>query len=264
MKNLKISPFIFFAFAALFLLGIFILERRIFRRKSPFSSCVILEEEFCKKGKKVFSEGKFAGLGFDLPKETKIFAPYDGYFAAGNYYFPRLPKEGENFEKYPGLPTAYGVAELVSRPPNAEQVPLLRDYAFYSFSPESRYEVKTCSSSDRCEGGDNMAGSCGDCTEVSNDNGKILAGQCSATQCPETGCQNGGHYKTCCKYNDANHNGKPDVNETLTGARSNCSSYSGCGVVICGSGGDCYSDCSDCGGAAGYKPALQKRIQMAE
>ena len=103
MRKARIFPFVFVVFAALFLLGIFILGKRIFRQKSPFSTCVILEEEFCKKGKKVFLEGKFAGLGFNLPKETKIFAPYDGYFAAGNYYFPRLPKEGEKFEKYPGI-----------------------------------------------------------------------------------------------------------------------------------------------------------------
>ena len=44
-------------------------------------------------------EGKFAGLGFNLPKETEIFAPYDGYFARGDYHFPK----GEKFEKYPGI-----------------------------------------------------------------------------------------------------------------------------------------------------------------
>ena len=89
------------------------------------------------------------------------------------------------------------------------------------------WHYSVCSSSDRCEGGNNIYPRCVDYTEVSNSSGNILAGQCSATQCPNTGCQNGGHYKTCCKYNDLDGSGGPSVNDTLTGAVSNCSNCLG-------------------------------------
>ena len=94
MKKIKIISIIL-----LFLGASGFLIFKIFGEKSPFSSCVILEEKFCKKGEKVYIKGEFSGLGFNLPEETKIFAPYDGFFSPGNFHFPKE----KGFEEYPGI-----------------------------------------------------------------------------------------------------------------------------------------------------------------
>jgi len=90
------------------------------------------------------------------------------------------------------------------------------------------YETKNCSASDRCEGGPNRTNACQEVSDaemfsVSNSSGHILAGQCSASECSEEGCKNGGWYKTCCKYNDVDGSGGPSVGDTLTGEPSSCS-----------------------------------------
>ena len=63
------------------------------------------------------------------------------------------------------------------------------------------WKYKNCSASDRCEGGPNQSGACQNVSDaemfsVSNSSGHILAGQCSASECSEEGCKNGGWYKT--------------------------------------------------------------------
>lgn len=41
--------------------------------------CLVLDEEYCKQGKPLYSEEKkIVGLGFNLPEGTKIYAPFDG------------------------------------------------------------------------------------------------------------------------------------------------------------------------------------------
>lgn len=47
----------------------------------PTSSCVIFDEEFCRRGEKVYYNDKFYGLGFKLPEGAKIYAPFEGPFS---------------------------------------------------------------------------------------------------------------------------------------------------------------------------------------
>lgn len=55
------------------------------------SSCVLLDEEYCKKGEPIYYHGSFApqyegellSIGFNLPKGTKIYAPFDGLVGIG-------------------------------------------------------------------------------------------------------------------------------------------------------------------------------------
>jgi len=49
-------------------------------KEQGFSSCVILDEKYCKEGEPLFDKDKkFIGLGFALLKGAKIYAPFDGY-----------------------------------------------------------------------------------------------------------------------------------------------------------------------------------------
>ena len=42
-------------------------------------SCVVLDEEYCEKGKRIFFPGDMMlGVGFNLPLKTKIYSPFDG------------------------------------------------------------------------------------------------------------------------------------------------------------------------------------------
>jgi hypothetical protein len=59
------------------------------------TSCVVLDEENCSKGTAIYFptddstaaelKGKISGTGFSLPKETKIYAPFDGIAQGGIY-----------------------------------------------------------------------------------------------------------------------------------------------------------------------------------
>jgi hypothetical protein len=61
------------------------------KETKQLSSCVILDEEYCKKGEPIYwhasfapeLQGKLVAIGFELPKGTKIYAPYDGLFGKG-------------------------------------------------------------------------------------------------------------------------------------------------------------------------------------
>lgn len=49
--------------------------------------CIIFDKEFCQKGEPLYDkEGKFVGLGFNLPDKTKIYSPFDGTIDNGGYY----------------------------------------------------------------------------------------------------------------------------------------------------------------------------------
>lgn len=60
------------------------------------SSCVILDEEYCKTGTVVNYQGKFFGLAFKVTEGTKIYAPFDG--VTGNSRTYTLDKK-----QYPSL-----------------------------------------------------------------------------------------------------------------------------------------------------------------
>ena len=64
-------------------IGIFILLRKpaVETPETPeFSSCVVLDEEHCKKGEALYNENnEFVGIGFSLPEGTKIYSPFDGF-----------------------------------------------------------------------------------------------------------------------------------------------------------------------------------------
>ena len=67
-------------------------------------------------------------------------------------------------------------------------------------TPTYEYNTKDCSASDRCEGGPNQINACQEVSDaemfsVSNSSGHILAGQCSASDCSEEGCKNGGWFR---------------------------------------------------------------------
>ena len=51
-------------------------------QKEGFSSCIILDEEYCNKGELIYYPGDygsgFIGLGFTLPEGTKIYSPFKG------------------------------------------------------------------------------------------------------------------------------------------------------------------------------------------
>ena len=66
------------------------------------SSCVILDEEYCKKGEPLYDKNnKFIGLGFDLPDKAEIYAPFDGAMDNGGTYevFPNQTHQGIFIEK---------------------------------------------------------------------------------------------------------------------------------------------------------------------
>ena len=47
--------------------------------KTEELECIIFDKEFCQKGESLYDRnGKFAGLGFNLPDKTKIYSPFDG------------------------------------------------------------------------------------------------------------------------------------------------------------------------------------------
>lgn len=45
---------------------------------TKFSSCVVLDEEFCEGGEKVDYQGEFFGLGFNVPEGTSVYAGFSG------------------------------------------------------------------------------------------------------------------------------------------------------------------------------------------
>lgn len=47
--------------------------------------CQLLEEKYCQTGHPVESNGKFAGLAFDLPANTPVFAPYTNSVSLTKY-----------------------------------------------------------------------------------------------------------------------------------------------------------------------------------
>lgn len=55
-------------------------EKQVIKTQQKLSSCVIFEEGFCAKGEKVYSNGKFYGLGFKLTDRIKIYSPFSGAF----------------------------------------------------------------------------------------------------------------------------------------------------------------------------------------
>lgn len=102
MRRLKIFLIILLSIACvvLFIIDLTLFQGGAFWKKSPFSSCVVLEEKFCKKGEPVYYQNRFLGLGFLLPQETPIFAPFSGNFTRTPTFI--LKKNGRE-NKYPGI-----------------------------------------------------------------------------------------------------------------------------------------------------------------
>lgn len=48
-------------------------------------SCLVLEEKHCQEGQPVESNGKFAGMAFNLPANTPVFAPYTSSVSLTRY-----------------------------------------------------------------------------------------------------------------------------------------------------------------------------------
>jgi hypothetical protein len=46
--------------------------------KKSTSSCIVLDEEYCSQGKLIYEENQLIGLGFKVPEETLIYAPFKG------------------------------------------------------------------------------------------------------------------------------------------------------------------------------------------
>ena len=71
---------------------------------AKLSSCVILDEEYCDKGEPIYDEdGRFIGLGFDLPEGTKIYAPFDGFldYPVGDHIYAEAFYLGISVEENP-------------------------------------------------------------------------------------------------------------------------------------------------------------------
>lgn len=64
------------------------------------SSCVVLDEAYCKTGQVVNYQGKFFGLAFKIPEGTKIYAPFNGTPGSSRSYFL-------DNERYPSLTIGY-------------------------------------------------------------------------------------------------------------------------------------------------------------
>jgi len=47
-------------------------------KTEPKLSCVVLPEEYCSQGKLIYENGQLIGLGFRVPEETPIYAPFKG------------------------------------------------------------------------------------------------------------------------------------------------------------------------------------------
>lgn len=62
-------------------------------------SCFVLEEKYCKKGTKVFYNNRLAGVGFNLPRGTPIFVPFDGLMQSITF---GVEKDGKP-TSYPGI-----------------------------------------------------------------------------------------------------------------------------------------------------------------
>lgn len=56
------------------------------KNQIKFSSCVILDEKYCKTGKLVYSNGNFYGLGFNLPTGSKVYSLFDGLMLPSNSF----------------------------------------------------------------------------------------------------------------------------------------------------------------------------------
>lgn len=66
------------------------------------SSCVVLDESFCKKGVEVKYKGQFLGLAFKLPAKAKIYAPFEGRVDTSGVFHLKAQKYGSvsvNFQK---------------------------------------------------------------------------------------------------------------------------------------------------------------------
>ncbi len=72
--------------------------RTLFRPKP--GSCLVLEERYCHKGRRVYRRGKFVFAGFKLPPHTPIFSPYTGQLSRTPTFF--IQKDGHKYV-YPGI-----------------------------------------------------------------------------------------------------------------------------------------------------------------
>lgn len=54
---------------------------------NKLSSCVILDEAYCKKGQPVYYQGQFLGLAFKVPEKVELFAPFKGDVSRTGTYF---------------------------------------------------------------------------------------------------------------------------------------------------------------------------------
>lgn len=72
------------------------LPKEITEKTPGLSSCVVLDEEYCKKGEPLYYQGSFPpglqeyrgklfAIGFILPKGTKVYAPADGIYTTGGW-----------------------------------------------------------------------------------------------------------------------------------------------------------------------------------
>ena len=70
------------------------------------TSCVVLPEEYCSQGKLIYEEGQLIGLGFRVPEETPIFAPFKGVLETNvlhqinDQHYPGLSLQDTTSEDY--------------------------------------------------------------------------------------------------------------------------------------------------------------------
>lgn len=72
----------------------------LLKKKPKPGDCLVLEQEHCRTGKPVYRDDKLAFVGFKLPQNTPIFAPFDGDFSNSPTFFV---KRDEEYITYPGI-----------------------------------------------------------------------------------------------------------------------------------------------------------------
>jgi hypothetical protein len=80
-------------------------------KTEPKSSCVVLPEEYCPQGKLIYEAEQLIGLGFRVPEETPIFAPFKGELETNilhqinDRHYPGLSLKDTTREDYGRLET---------------------------------------------------------------------------------------------------------------------------------------------------------------
>ncbi len=104
MRKSLLFFLVIFAIIDLFLLLFLLYPNLLSALKAPLNprpgSCLVLEERYCRKGRRVYRKGKFVFAGFKLPPHTPIFSPYTGHISHTPTF--SIQKNGRDYT-YPGL-----------------------------------------------------------------------------------------------------------------------------------------------------------------